>query len=88
MHVILVLMSKTIQIRDLEDDVYAALSVRAAEAGLSVPELLRREATRLASRPTVGEWLERLDRRSSDISSAEVASALDEIRGPWPDAGR
>jgi plasmid stability protein len=80
--------SKTIQIRDVDDDVYAALSVRAAEAGLSVPELLRREVTRLASRPTVAEWLERLGRRSSDISSEEVLSTLDEIRGPWPDAGR
>jgi plasmid stability protein len=81
-------MSKTIQIRDIEDDVYAALSIRAAEAGLSVPELLRREATRLAARPTVGEWLERLGRRSSDISSQDVIATLDEIRGPWPDARR
>jgi plasmid stability protein len=80
--------SKTIQIRDVSDDVYAALSVRAAEAGLSVPELLRREATRLASRPSVGEWLERLGRRTSDVTSAEVTATLDEIRGPWPDARR
>lgn len=36
------------QIRDLDDDVYAALVRRAAEAGVSVPELLCREATRLA----------------------------------------
>jgi hypothetical protein len=49
-------MGKPIQIRDIEDDVYAALTVRAGEAGLSVPELLRREAARLASRPTVTEW--------------------------------
>jgi plasmid stability protein len=54
-------MAKTIQIRDIDDDVYAALAVRAGEAGRSVPELLRREAARLASRPTVTEWLERLD---------------------------
>jgi hypothetical protein len=74
-------MSKTIQIRDVSDDVYAALSARAADAGLSVPGLLRREATRLASRPSVDEWLERLGRRTSDISSAEVAATLDEIRG-------
>jgi antitoxin FitA len=81
-------MSKTIQIRNLDDDVYAALSRRAAEAGITVPELLRREATRLAARPTVREWMDRTQRRPSAVSSAEVLAALDEQRGPWPDARR
>ncbi len=81
-------MSKTVQIRDIDDEVYAALGRRAAEAGLTVPDLLRREATRLASRPTVDEWLERTRRRPSIITRAEVLEALDELRGPWPDAGR
>ncbi len=81
-------MPKTVQIRDIDDEVYAALGRRAAEAGLTVPDLLRREATRLASRPTVDEWLERTRRRPSVITRAEVLDALDELRGPWPDAGR
>ncbi|MGI8778252.1 MAG: hypothetical protein ACR2LJ_12925 [Acidimicrobiales bacterium] len=81
-------MPKTIQIRDLDDDVYAALRRRAVEAGLTVPELLRREATRLAARPTVDEWLARTRRRPSDINRADVLAALDERRGPWPRAGR
>jgi antitoxin FitA len=81
-------MPKTIQIRDIDDDVYAALARRAAEAGLTVPDLLRREAARLASRPTVEEWLARTRRRPSEISRAEVVAALDEMRGPWPDADR
>ena len=81
-------MSKTVQIRDLDDAVYAALQRRAGEAGLSVPELLRREATRLAARPTVEEWLARTRRRPSGIGRAEVLDALDELRGAWPDAGR
>lgn len=79
---------KTIQIRDLDDEVYAALTRRSAEAGITVPELLRREAARLASRPTVQEWLARTRRRPSKITRAEVVGALDEQRGPWPDAGR
>jgi hypothetical protein len=79
---------KTIQIRDLDDDVYAALQKRAGEAGLTVPELLRREATRLAGRPTVEEWLARTRRRPSQISGVDVVAALDELRGPWPNAGR
>ena len=67
---------------------YAALARRAADAGLTIPELLRREVARLASRPSVDEWLERTRRRPSAISRAEVIEALDDIRGDWPDAGR
>lgn len=33
-------------------------------------------------------WFERARGRSSDITSAEVLAALDEIRGPRPDEGR
>ncbi len=79
---------KTVQIRDLDDEVYAGLARRAAEAGVSVPELLRVEATRLAARPSLEEWLARTRRRSSPLGRLEVVAALDEQRGPWPDAGR
>lgn len=81
-------MAKTIQIRDVSDDDYAGLVRLAAEAGVTVPELLRREVSRLASRPSIEEWLARTRRRSSAITAAEVRRALDEQRGPWPDAGR
>jgi hypothetical protein len=79
---------KTVQIRNIDDDVYAALARRAAESGMSVPELLRREVARLAARPTIEEWLSRTRRRPSRITSAEIVDALDEVRGPWPDADR
>jgi antitoxin FitA len=81
-------MPKTVQIRDIDDDVYAALARHAAEIGVTVPELLRRHAARLAARPTIDEWLERTRRRSSDIRPDEVTEALDDLRGSWPDAGR
>ena len=80
-------MSKTVQIRDLDDEVYAGLVRRAAEAGVSVPELLRAEAARLAARPSVHEWLRRTRRRSSPLTQVEILEALDEQRGAWPDAG-
>ena len=76
----------TVQIRDLDDEVYAALARRAAEEGVSVPELLRQHAARLAARPSISEWLERTRRRSSEIGRREVMDSLDELRGPWPDA--
>lgn len=81
-------MPKTVQIRDLDDEVYAALVRRAAEEGLTVPELLRREAARLAARPSLREWLERTRRRPSTVTAADAVTALDELRGDWPDAGR
>jgi len=77
-----------VQIRDIDDDVYAGLVRRAAEEGITVPELLRREAARLASRPSMAEWLSRIGRRPSAISTADVLSTLDEWRGEWPDARR
>jgi hypothetical protein len=81
-------MPKTVQIRDLDDEVYAGLVRRAAEYGVSVPELLRIEAARLAARPTVEEWLRRTRLRSSTVDRAQILDALDEQRGAWPDAGR
>jgi antitoxin FitA len=78
-------MPRTVQIRDIDDDVYASLQRHAGEAGVSVPELLRQAAARIAARPTIGEWLARTARRSSAISTLDVLSALDEQRGPWPD---
>ena len=81
-------MPKTIQIRDIDDDVYAGLQRRAGEEGITVPELLRREAARLAARPSVKEWLARTGRRHTNVSTAEVLATLDEWRGEWPDAGR
>jgi hypothetical protein len=80
-------MPKTIQIRDIDDDLYAALVRRASELGISVPELLRREAARIVSRPSVKEWLERTRRRPSNITPSDIRDALDETRGEWPNAG-
>jgi antitoxin FitA len=81
-------MPKTVQIRDIDDDVYAGLVRRAAEEQITVPELLRREATRLTARPSIKQWLARTGRRPSEVSTAEVLATLDEWRGEWPDARR
>jgi hypothetical protein len=77
---------KTIQIRDIDDDVYAGLRRRAAEEGVTVPELLRGEAARLAAHPSIATWLASTRRRSSAIGREDVIEALDELRGN--DAGR
>lgn len=83
-------MPKTLQIRDIDDDVYAGLQRRAAEDGVTVPELLRREATKLASRPSMKAWYAEIRRqnRSLNMTTEEVIAAFDEHRGPWPDGDR
>ena len=81
-------MLKTVQIRDIDDEVYAGLQRHAATYGITAPDLLRREAARIASRPTMQEWLARTGRRTSSGTNADTIAALDEIRGPWPDADR
>jgi hypothetical protein len=68
--------------------VHAALVRRAAESGVSVPELLRAELERLASRPSVSSWLERTRGRATEVDRAEILATLEEQRGAWPDAGR
>jgi len=73
-------MPKTIQIRDIDDEVYAGLRRRAAEEGLTVPELLRAEAARLAARPSIASWLASTRRRSSPIGADAVVQALEEAR--------
>jgi hypothetical protein len=78
---------RTIRIR-VDDEVYAALCRRAEEAGITVADMLRSEAARLAARPTVEEWLARTRRRPSDISRKVLLATLDEARGPWPDTAR
>lgn len=81
-------MPKTVQIREIDDEVYTALKRHAATEGLSVPEFLRREISRLAARPTMTEWLERTRRRSSPLTTADVLETLDAVRGARPDARR
>lgn len=77
-------MPKTIQIRDVDDEVYAGLRKRAAEEGVSVPELLRAEAVRLAAAPSIATWLASTRRRSSPVGAGVIIEALDELR----DVGR
>ena len=77
-------MAKTVQIRDIPDETYQRLRLQAAEAGLSVPEYLKRTAERVAQRPTVNEWVERTRKRGGPVRASDSVAALDELRGPWP----
>jgi plasmid stability protein len=53
-------MSRMIQIRNVSDEVHRKLRIRAAKEGVTLSELLGREARRLAEQPTLDELRQRL----------------------------
>ncbi|MQA25585.1 MAG: hypothetical protein GEU94_08945 [Micromonosporaceae bacterium] len=76
-------MSKTLQIRDVPDDVHASVRARAAQAGISVSDYLLNLLSELVSRPTMAEIVERaqtLARAGGGASRADVQDAVREGR--------
>jgi len=51
-------------VRDVPDDVHAALQRRAERRGQSLQQFLTSELRRLAERPSVDEVLDRMEQRS------------------------
>lgn len=69
-------MTVQITIRDVPNEVRDRLAGRAAREGRSMQEYLRRELKRLADRPSVEEWLQRVRERRA---LAESRIGADEI---------
>ena len=70
-------MPRTIQVRDVPDDVHEILRVRAARADLSLSEYLRREVSLLARRPTLEEFLARLAARPEvPVSAQDIVASI------------
>jgi plasmid stability protein len=63
---------RTVQIRNVPDDLYRKLEARAADAGKSLSEYLLDEFRRLAEKPTTEELMRR----------AEKKYVLDVVRRP------
>jgi plasmid stability protein len=69
-----------IHIRDLPEEVHRALRVKAAQAGLSLSEYLRRELESLANRVSVDEVLAEWKGERVEVSAEEVLDAVHEGR--------
>ena len=70
-------MGRTIQVRDVPEDVHDLLRVRAARAGLSLSEYLRKEISGLARRPTAEEFLARVTAREDVmVDTEQIVSAV------------
>jgi len=68
-------------VRDVPDDVHAALQRRAERRGQSLQQFLSSELRRLAERPSVDEVLDRIEHRSGgQVGLRQAAEDLDEER--------
>ena len=67
-------MVKTLQVRNVPDAVHKKLKARAAQAGMSLSELLLAEIVRFTALPTPDEMRERL-RSRKPVKLAESAAA-------------
>ncbi len=73
-------MSRMIQIRNVPDEVHRKLKVRAAEEGLTLSDLLGREARLLAERPTLAQLRARLALRERPRGARPAADLVRELR--------
>jgi antitoxin FitA len=79
-------MAKTVQVRDVPDDVHHRLAIRAAERRVSLSELVRAELIDIARRPTMAEMLERLATRPTADVPETAAEAIQRERAGRPAA--
>lgn len=71
---------KTIQIRNVPEDVHRELTARAAAAGRSLSDYLLEEVQRVAAHPPLADVLRRADSRRGGVSREDVLAALDASR--------
>jgi antitoxin FitA len=67
---------KTIQIRNVPDDVHRTLRTRAAAAGVSLSDYALRELERVAERPPVADVLARAQSRAGGATSDAIVAAV------------
>jgi plasmid stability protein len=69
-------MSRTVQIRDVPDDIHRTLRARAAAAVVSLSAYLLAELTRVAERPPVADVLARAAARHGGASIDDIVAAV------------
>lgn len=67
---------KTIQVRNVPDDVHRELRTRAASAGVSLSDFALGELERVARRPPVADLLARARARSGGAAADAIVAAV------------
>lgn len=71
---------KTLQIRNVPDDVHRVLRSRAAAAGMSLSDYLLHEVSRVAARPPVADVLRGAAARSGGAPSEAILAGVRDAR--------
>jgi antitoxin FitA len=76
-------MSKMIQIRNVPDDLHRQLKIRAAAAGMSMSDYIKRELGMRTSKSTIAEIVARREAsgRKSTSTTQELVDIIREARG-------
>ena len=80
-----VLHMKMIQVRNVPDEIHRELKVRAARQGVSLSDYVLELARRDVGRPTMQEWLARVNARPLVEMKVTGADIIREHRGPLPE---
>jgi plasmid stability protein len=67
---------KTLQIRNVPDDVHRELRARAAAAGVSLSDYALDELVRVAERPPVADVLARARSRHGGVQTRDIVAAV------------
>jgi plasmid stability protein len=71
---------KTLQVRNVPDELHRTLKVRAAQSGQSLSEFVLAELRRVAERPTRAELLDRIRSRPRVRGSVDAAAVVRDER--------
>ena len=76
-------MSKMIQIRNVPDDLHRELKMRAAAAGMSMSDYIKRELSRRSRKLTIKEIGARSEgrRKESTLTTKDIVDIIRETRG-------
>lgn len=72
--------TKMVQIRDVPETIHTTLKSRAAREGMSLSDFIKRELQRSVERPTMQEWLERVQQSKPIASKVSAAQIIREMR--------
>jgi plasmid stability protein len=74
-------MSKMIQVRNVPEDVHRTLKARAAAAGMTLSDYVKRDLAEAAARPSLEEIDARVAARgSAGLRTASILAALRDVR--------
>lgn len=69
-------MNKMIQIRNVPEKLHRKLKARAAAEGMTLSDYLREEIERLATKPTLKQWIEDVRKLNIDVGPGSSAAEL------------